>query len=554
MIVVMPFHPGDAEQALRHAEWVLELGGAKGHNLILIKDTRCSTEISTRISDTFEKSFNSVQVLPFTDHYRKWPESPNAVFGMAARFVAQERGEPWAFFEPDSVVLKPRAFDLIAEEYQVAQKAGKHFLGDFVHQNSPGFLDHMSGNAVYPARLVDHAGLTLIANTLAFDVAGASQIIPQMSKSALIVHKWNHPAFTSWEEVQRDIFDLKPDACLFHADKLGSLYPLLSDRLEQKTAIANSLLQLEPQAINPVCDLFLKTFPGDYPWAEYCLRSIDQFCSGFRQLIIIAPDKNCPLPTKTPYQLIVQPESENGYNGQQLAKLNADRYSDASHFIFCDSDTIFTKHVTPGTFFQGGKPIWLMTPFENAREDQKRAWIPVMSKWMGKSPEYEFMRRHSFIFPSWLCEEMRTFCQLQHGMSLQDYVLGAGDGLSFSEFNNAGFLAYENFRDRFHWVNTETDEVPEGYTLQHWSRGGITKAIRTTLERILGPASEIVSSEPNGTAESIIATIDGQIPWQDKTESLSEIGRLSSRLKQFCTGPVRTRQVRDVLRENGVIK
>lgn len=585
MLCVVPFHPGDASQALAQASWIAELdaGLLNEHELLLIADTRCTAEVTEQIRAEYAKSFQSVTVMPFVDHYCKWAQSPNAVFSMAAIHIASNQKQPWLMLEPDAVPLLRGFRDAIWAEYQEALKARKYFLGDLVTVNAP----HCSGVAVYPHEVYERYGNALLANEEAWDMVAASQILPQMMTSQLIRHVWNAPAFANWEDVQARIFAVKPKAVLFHADKAGSLYPLLRARLSgagkqpvtpELTSRGNGTgadigvtadqIRSESSSIAATpfsCDLLLKTFPADYPFAEYCLRSIDKFCSGFRQLIIVAPDDKCPRLIRIPSHVFTEPEAANGYNGQQLVKMNADRYSDASHFLFCDSDTIFTKPVTPETYMRHGKPLWLMTPFEKAREDQKRAWIPVMTKWMGKAPEFEFMRRHFFMWPRWLCEEIRKFCQEKHGVSLEDYVLNAGDGLSFSEFNCGGFLAYEKFRDRFAWVNTETDEVPELTALQHWSRGGLTPEIVKEFETILSdgptPPINVQFPEPLTTSNySVSATIvtdypPPQTPWADRAESIAEINRLAARLKEFQgDNAAKVRFVRELLQRQGVIK
>lgn len=542
MLTVVPYHPGDAAQALAQACWISELdaGLPNEHDLLLIADTRCTADVTEQIRAEYAKSFRSVTVMPFVDHWRKWAASPNEVFSTAARHIAANQKTPWFFCEPDSVPLVRGWRDAIWAEYLAARKAGKYFLGDLITADNSGVKveTHMSGNAVYPANLYDHCGNVFLAGDLAFDVAGAAQIVPQMQTSELIRHSWNAPAFANWEDVQARIFAVKPKACLFHADKRISLIPLLREHMKggdakcsdialsaaeptrstARVQPSNAAPTFEPERAAVVCDLLLKTFPADYPFAEYCVRSIDKFCSGFRKLIIVTPQSTgCPSPTSLPYTVVIESEVANGYNGQQLVKMNADKYSDATHFLFCDSDTIFTKPVTPETYMRDGKPLWLMTPFEKAREDQKQAWIPVMTKWMGKAPEFEFMRRHFFMFPRWLCEEIKKFCQEKHGMSLEDYVMKAGPGLSFSEFNCGGFLAYEKFRDRFAWVNTETDEVPELTALQHWSRGGLTPDIVAEFETILSGSVDGHTSEEKGMTRS--ATSPEQVASENQSSS-----------------------------------
>lgn len=259
MLVVAAFHPGDQHLALECAKWISELGGVKGHQLILIADTRCGPA-TKEIHDTFAKSFDSVELLPFVDHFNSWPRSPNACWSMAAKHIARTKKQPWLWLEIDAVLLRASGFDEIALEYEQALKAGKWFLGDYV--NVTGVAPHCSGMAVYPWDIFEHAGEALLAHETAWDSAGAAQIVPQMQRSELIMHVWKGEPFATWDDVQRRIFDVKPRACLYHADKAGSLYPLLRARrnplpvvvLPESVDGAQNPALVELQALGPETD------------------------------------------------------------------------------------------------------------------------------------------------------------------------------------------------------------------------------------------------------------------------------------------------------------
>lgn len=264
MLVVTPTHPGDIEQAFRQAQWIRELGRLSGHDLLLIADTRCSQDQIQALHLEYVASYDHVEVLDFVDHYRKWPESPNQVFGLAARHIMRTKQQPWLFLEPDAVPLKTGWLDELWAEYQ---KAGKPFMGDFVSAATAGInvVDHMSGNAIWPADIFTHAGLTLIAD-VAFDIAGASQIVPQMHKSELILHRWKSPPFESWEQAQERIFDVKPRCVLFHANKTGELITLLRDGksvLPEPNRTSETLTQERLESVRAALDIADQT-----PWAD----------------------------------------------------------------------------------------------------------------------------------------------------------------------------------------------------------------------------------------------------------------------------------------------
>jgi hypothetical protein len=193
MLVVSPFHPGDADQALRLFRWISELEGRQtSHSLLLVPDSRCSSEVTAEITAAARESFASIEVLPFVDHFQKWPEAPNAAFAFAARHIMANQRVPWLFLEPDCCPLKAGWLDAIEARIQSGRQA--------VHGRPGGVAEvplHISGNGVYPAICIQHAGNALIAGDIAWDVAAASQIVPQAHFTKLIEHAWKHPTFES---------------------------------------------------------------------------------------------------------------------------------------------------------------------------------------------------------------------------------------------------------------------------------------------------------------------------------------------------------------------
>lgn len=237
-----------------------------------------------------------------------------------------------------------------------------------------------------------------------------------------------------------------------------------------------------------ICDIFIKTYPADYPWLKYCLRSIGKFASGFRKTLIISPTTYHDS-IGLGFDWVWQERAEyglgyipfDGYLSQQVFKLHADIFSDAEYILYMDSDTIFTRPVTPETFFIDSKIAWLYTPYAKI----KTPWQPITEKFLGCPVKFEFMRRHPLIAPSWLLAAVRTFCRTTHGVSLDKYIM-AQPQRAFSEFNALGALAYYFHRDMFHWLDTETDDIPELTTLQKWSYGGLKPDIVAEFEGILG--------------------------------------------------------------------
>ena len=229
-------------------------------------------------------------------------------------------------------------------------------------------------------------------------------------------------------------------------------------------------------------DIFIKSYRGDFKWLSYCLRSIQKFATGFRDIVIVIPDTDS-LDHLTAERVIKVKESGDPYMFQQAVKMSADEYSDADFFSFVDSDCIFTEAVTPETFMTDGKVNWLHTPWSQIADDTSKVWSEVMRRCIGEDPPAEYMRRHPQMIPRWALQEFRGFVAEKHGVSLEHYILSQ-PGRYFSEFNCIGFYLWLYHREKIHWMDT-TDGIPPTVLIQKWSWGGLTPEIRQEFETIL---------------------------------------------------------------------
>jgi hypothetical protein len=101
-----------------------------------------------------------------------------------------------------------------------------------------------------------------------------------------------------------------------------------------------------------------------------------------------------------------------------VVKLDADKYTDADFICYLDSDTIFTRPVTPELFFRDGKIAWMITPYEKVQTP----WQPIVEKFLKRPVPFETMRRHPMVIPRWLLAELRAFCEREHGPPISTLV------------------------------------------------------------------------------------------------------------------------------------
>ena len=203
-------------------------------------------------------------------------------------------------------------------------------------------------------------------------------------------------------------------------------------------------------------DIFIKTCAHDVPYHRYCIQSIDKFCTGFRDTVVM------------------DGEHPRGYLWQQVCKMHADQHTNADMILITDSDTLFNQPVTPESFMRDGKPIWLHTPWtpEMLSHAGTAAWKKVMTEFFGVEPAAEFMRRQPFVFPARVLSSLREFCIHKHGVTLADYIMSRK---AFSEYNVLGFHCWLHHHDLFHWIDTSVDELPPLRVRQFWSNDPVEK-------------------------------------------------------------------------------
>ncbi len=231
--------------------------------------------------------------------------------------------------------------------------------------------------------------------------------------------------------------------------------------------------------------IFIRSYDKDFPWLNYCLRSIQKFATGFCEVIVAVPEGQAKLLKHLTAETVIEVhDGKPGYLAQQMDKLNADLHSGADRILHFDSDSVFTRPVKPETFINGIKPIWVMTPFDKEDEDKKKFWMHVMFKCLRRVPEHEFMRKVAIMAPRELYPAFREHIERVHGMSMETYVMNQ-PGHDFTEYNCLGFYAWLFHREKLHWHNTTTDGVPDWPFRQFRSWDGLDDATRDYMEELL---------------------------------------------------------------------
>lgn len=199
-------------------------------------------------------------------------------------------------------------------------------------------------------------------------------------------------------------------------------------------------------------DVFYKTYNKDFNWLDYSLRSLKKHVTGYDNIHILVPKTQIAqfreqfksLPDRT----IVHEVNEygSGYMYQQVCKMQAHKYSDASFIMFSDSDLIYDHDINLQSFIETRKPEILYTSYDKVGD--AKCWKEPTEAFIKDPQEYEFMRRNNLIYHRSTLEAIE-----QYEPNLEYIVMNSQ---RFSEFNAIGAFAWKFERDKYNFVNTDT--------------------------------------------------------------------------------------------------
>src|SRR4029077_13160541 len=220
MILVYAFCPRDEDQALKNAQWMLELGSYKGHECLVSYDPRCNEHIVEEIGLLMLKMFDKVWRLKVEAEIDGWPQGANYMFSRSCTWLQTRQQYPCFFWlEPDAIPLREGWMDELEAEYK---RSGKLFMGERVDlgEKRPDVPVHMSGVGIYQNPIYLNAGEAYRAHDVAWDIAAKDQILPKAHFTKAIQHYWKHGTFTHLMEVRHETL-------VFHSSKDGSLIDVM---------------------------------------------------------------------------------------------------------------------------------------------------------------------------------------------------------------------------------------------------------------------------------------------------------------------------------------
>jgi len=245
----------------------------------------------------------------------------------------------------------------------------------------------------------------------------------------------------------------------------------------------------------PNCEIMIVTFRRDFPYLEWCLKSISKFARGFSKLNVLIP--NCDRDEMTvllssvvqthplPFPILISfyedwPEGKGMLMHMRQIMFADEFCKDADFIAHIDADCIFTEPVTPEDYIKDGKPILRFEPFDSItkRHGGVGRWKEATEQCLPFPIPYETMRCHPEVYHFGLYRETRELMERKTGKTVDAYLKEQRNEYpqSFCEFCTLGNVAMERFRDHYVLVEQSGDTVvPTNKLGQFWSHGLIDK-------------------------------------------------------------------------------
>jgi hypothetical protein len=272
-----------------------------------------------------------------------------------------------------------------------------------------------------------------------------------------------------------------------------------------------------PNPIKGKCEIFIVSYWKDFPWLEYCIKSIKKFCGGFSGVTIAVPWRDVNQAHDVAHYTVldgikirIEPYREVEGKGmvQHMEIMSrADEFVPAGtdYVLHHDSDGIFNVPTTPEDFFRNDKPVYLYRTWESLTDPVSKVvsdcaqWREPTDKQLGFASKVYTMAVNTQMMPIEFYRKYRSHLIFTHST---DYYIetanGAGNLLYYflagkndfpqdrMDFTAMGAFAYEYMREWFSWFDVASGAPhPRDPKRAYWSHGGIAPEIRAEIEGIL---------------------------------------------------------------------
>lgn len=235
--------------------------------------------------------------------------------------------------------------------------------------------------------------------------------------------------------------------------------------------------------------LLIITHAKDFRYLKYCVRSINKFCRGYEEVVILFPDTDwaeftAQIGPEIMGQEVVKYRPvgfsqwlDKGMLHHEWQVCNADFWCPHADYVaHFDSDCIFTGPVSPQTFMLDDKPILRYELFESIGKRH-----PGVLRWKGAAESclpfpvpWECMRGHPEVYHLGLYQRTRELMEMKLGENPEEWVKRQRNEhpQTFAEFPTLGAVAMQTFTDKYtpydmgQQPNPDRVETP---VIQAWS-------------------------------------------------------------------------------------
>lgn len=228
--------------------------------------------------------------------------------------------------------------------------------------------------------------------------------------------------------------------------------------------------------------IFIKTCKKDLKWLEHCLRSADEFTTGFQELIIVADDDCYGEEVLNGRNVHYCNIPKNGYMHQQGCKLDADLLTKSDFILFIDSDCVFNKLTSPDLFWLNDRLVLPTRQYSSFAESEPvYAWKAITEQYTSWPVPLEYMARMPIIHSRMVLEKIReshpTLSRLAKITKFGMFRIGWRPEF-LSEFNLMGAFAHHYFNDSYEIMDITDPRLPESTVTQYWSWGDINQILK----------------------------------------------------------------------------
>jgi len=238
-------------------------------------------------------------------------------------------------------------------------------------------------------------------------------------------------------------------------------------------------------------DIFMRSYRGDLEWLDYSVPSITESmqCSVgvIRNVLLVVPEDDVSafqeklkvvwtaheLPKSLFERWHLIPSKTkiigSGSQEQMLDKMHADLYTNAAHFVYVDTDTVFMQHLARNQLFDDeGRPFLCVRSVANcdACEMSMQGHVKSMLG-DGEMLDHDYMCLGQ-AYPRFLYQHLREIVQAKKGEPWRNFTSHAlhpenGGGSpwteddGFTEFNAMGAAMWRDFHEKAHWIDSEVD-------------------------------------------------------------------------------------------------